>query len=109
MAVIETPSHVNCSYVVKANNYLNYGTTLNYKKILGTLQTMVKSQKAVNFHQSDCKNQGVGLSTLHIRGQSPKVVALQNGHMTIFVYQGKKLSKEVWVGHERKPKLWSRG
>jgi hypothetical protein len=55
------------------------------------------------------RNQDYGLSTLHIRGQSPKAVAFQNARMAIFFDQGDGLLKEAWVGQEWKPKLWLRG
>jgi hypothetical protein len=55
-------------------------------------------------------NQGYGFSTLHTRGQRPKVVTFQNTYMAgHFDDKGDGLSKEVWVGQEWRPKLWSRG
>jgi hypothetical protein len=57
----------------------------------------------------DQRNQVFGLSTLHTRGQSPKVVPLQHAYMAVFFDQGEGLSKEVWVAQEWKPKLWLRG
>jgi hypothetical protein len=42
------------------------------------------------------------LSTLYTRGQSPKVVALQNAYIVVLFDQGDGLSKEVWVGQDWK-------
>jgi hypothetical protein len=55
---------------------------------------MAKGQDAVDFHQSRCKNQKFGLSTLQIRGQSPKVVALQNAYMTILFLPRRRTLEE---------------
>ena len=54
------------------------------------------------------RNQEFGLSTLHTKGQS-QGLALQNAYMATLFDQGDGLLKEVWVGQEWKPKLWSRG
>ena len=55
------------------------------------------------------RNQEFGLSTLHTRGQSLKAIAIYNAYMVVLFDQGDKLLKEVWVGHDWKPKPWSRG
>jgi hypothetical protein len=51
------------------------------------------------------RNQEFGLSTLHTMA---KVQRPSHFEMITFE-EGDKLSKEVWVGREWKPKLWSRG
>jgi hypothetical protein len=49
------------------------------------------------------------LDPSHWRPKSKgKVVALQNVYMVVLFDQGHKLSKEVWVNQEWKPKQWSR-
>jgi len=58
------------------------------------------------------RNQEFGFFTLHTRGQSPKVIALQNSentYMALGFDQSDKLSKEVWIREESKLKLWSSG
>ena len=52
------------------------------------------------------RNQELGCSILHTRGQSPKVAAI---YMAILFDQDDGLSKEVCVGKEWKSKLWWRG
>ena len=54
------------------------------------------------------RNQELGLSSLHIRGQSPKVIALWNAYMALLFDQCDGLSKGVWDIQEWKTKLWSR-
>ena len=46
------------------------------------------------------RNRAFNLSTLHTKGQCPKVVALQNAYMTILFDQGDGLLKEGWVGQK---------
>ena len=71
---------------------------------------MDKGREAINFRQSGCKKPRiVGLLTLRTRGQSPQDSVLQNAYMAIAFDQGDGLSKEVLVGQEWKPKLWTRG
>ena len=70
---------------------------------------MAEDQGDVDFHRLDCKKPRIQPSTLHTKGQSPKAIVLQNAYMTILFDQGNGLSKEVWVGQEWKPKMWSRG
>jgi hypothetical protein len=57
------------------------------------------------------RNQEFSLSTLHTKGESPKpkAVTMFNAYMAILFDKGNELSKEVWVEHEWKPKLWLRG
>ena len=65
-----------------------------------------RRSRAVNFHQSDCKKPRIWPRDLsHYR---PKSKGRRN-FKCLFFYQGDGLSKEVWVQHEWKPKLWSRG
>jgi hypothetical protein len=70
---------------------------------------MAKGREVIDFHNQIARNQEFNLSILYTRGQSPKVVALQNVHMVVLFDQGNILSKEVWVRHAWKPKLRSRG
>jgi hypothetical protein len=66
---------------------------------------MVEGRKAVDFHQFDCKKpKAWPLHPLH-QDQSPKTIKILNAYFLTKVMD----SKEVWVGWEWKPKLWSRG
>jgi len=79
---------------------------LQYLMILGPLNTMAKGREAVNFYHQIERNQELGLSTFHTRGQSPNVVPFQNAYMAVLFAlsfdlsfdQNHRLSKEVWIG-----------
>ena len=56
----------------------------------------------------EIKNIASQSSTLEAKVQRPQL-ALQNTCMAVFFHQGDGLLKDFWVGHEWKPKIWSRG
>jgi hypothetical protein len=70
---------------------------------LGALHTMAKGWEAVNFCQSNCKKPRVWPFTLW-----PKSKGLRIFKMTTF-WRRRRTLKEVSVGPEWRPKLWSRG
>ena len=49
------------------------------------------------------RNHEFGLLTLHTSRQNRKTEGL---YIATLFDQGERLSKELWVGHEWKPKLW---
>jgi hypothetical protein len=51
------------------------------------------------------RNQEFSLSTLHTQSQSPKAITFPNAYMAVRFDQDDKLSKEVRVRQEWKPKL----
>jgi hypothetical protein len=67
---------------------------------------MAKGREAVDFHQSNCKkSKSVASQPFTLRPKS-------KGHCNLkclLFDKGDGLSKEVWVGREWRPKLWSRG
>jgi len=73
-----------------------------------TNQSTLKVVSHYGQRSSNCKK--FGFSTLHVRGQSSKAVALQNAYMVVFFDrsfdQSDGFLKEVWVGQECKPKWW---
>jgi hypothetical protein len=64
-------------------------------KSKGRFTLWPKVKRPSIFTNQIARNQEFGLSTLHTRGQSPKVITLQNVYMTILFDQGNGLSKEV--------------
>ena len=72
---------------------------------LGALHTLAEGQEAVDFHQSNCKKPSSASRPFAVW---PKSKGCRNFKRLLFE-EGDKLSKEVWVGQEWKPKLWSRG
>jgi hypothetical protein len=73
--------------------------------IKGHFTLWLKVERLSIFTNQIARNQRSGLLTLHTRVQSPKVVTLQNVYMPILFDQVDELSKEVSVGHDKKPKL----
>jgi len=69
------------------------------------LHIVAEGREAVDFYQSNCKE--FGLSTLHIRGQSLKVVTLLNAYAIVLFDsnfdQSDGLSKQFGSDRNRNP------
>jgi hypothetical protein len=75
-------------------------TIVRFWDLRGRFTLWPKVKRPSNSTNQIARNQDLGLSTLHTRGQSPKAVSLQNAYMEILLDVGNGLSKEVWVEHE---------
>jgi hypothetical protein len=70
---------------------------------------MAEGREAINFHQSNCKKPKIQpLDPSHYRPKSKDPQSPKCLHGVLFD-QGNKCLKEIRVGHEWKPKVWSRG
>jgi hypothetical protein len=77
---------------------LDYGGRAAYMETSpqGCFTLWPKVKRPLIFTNQIARNQEFGLSTLHTRSQSPKVVALQNAYMAILFDEGDGLSKKGW-------------